>query len=681
METFRTTDLDPLNPYPLIFSFRVMSDEGQILGVVCLSFRFLDECEKIFNSLLSPSDWTVLTIMDASGQVISSSDQHQIPLGAWLTRPAKHAVEVIRFRGREYLSTASAATPYEGYVGPGWYGQALVPLEHAFDGEAISDEAGDRATLCTVAAISNVIHPTLRETPLRAEWIQQELNRAVWNGNIWLFSEEGKSSTQFARVLLCEIGRTGSRTRSVFSESTDNLFITVIRSILLACTIRSALAIEILDRNLYERSNDCRWWALNPALRDAVLPNATADTLRKAATVLVEMNQLYTVYSNVVLFDQTGRVIAVSSPVAQGLTGHFLAEEWSKSVMSLPDTQSYYQSNFAENALYGGQKTYMFCAALRDIQSSKPIGGIALVFDAKVQLHKMLLETLPRDELGVAVEGAIAAYVDFEGRVLASANELLPLGERLTFLRDFLLREESVHQSAVIEFQGRFYALGICASSGYREYTQSEELRSKRYAIMLYPISDPLEQSKPMAAQLDVARDFGFSNVSLSSKKNMHTADIATFYIGSSWFGLNPRFIVSAIDVAELTPIPGCEGHIAGCLMFQQAAITVVNISGIVNSPLVENDRRKPRSGVTFKNQVLILQSSPTATPFGLLIDGLGEIAEIDKSRVEAVPAMMADGHSLIDSLIKPAENQHERRILVVLSVERMLSRFGLMSG
>jgi hypothetical protein len=32
------------------------------------------------------------------------------------------------------------------------------------------------------------------------------------------------------------------------------------------CLSGASLAINIMDRNLYERANDCRWWALDPVI-------------------------------------------------------------------------------------------------------------------------------------------------------------------------------------------------------------------------------------------------------------------------------------------------------------------------------------------------------------------------------------------------------------------------------
>jgi chemotaxis signal transduction protein len=59
-------------------------------------------------------------------------------------------------------------------------------------------------------------------------------------------------------------------------------------------------------------------------------------------------------------------------------------------------------------------------------------------------------------------------------------------------------------------------------------------------------------------------------------------------------------------------------------------------------------------------------------------VDSLGDIAEIPVTQIEPVPAMMTNGHSLVENLVKPGKGSPERRILIVLSVDRILRRFAV---
>src|SRR5471032_2643085 len=74
--------------------------------------------------------------------------------------------------------------------------------------------------------------------------------------------------------------------------------------------------IDIIDRNLYERSCDVRWWATDPAIVAAVAGAgaAAADAGKRLAVIL----NSYTVYLDIWIADLDGRVIANGRPERYG---------------------------------------------------------------------------------------------------------------------------------------------------------------------------------------------------------------------------------------------------------------------------------------------------------------------------------------------------------------------------
>ena len=67
-------------------------------------------------------------------------------------------------------------------------------------------------------------------------------------------------------------------------------------------------AIEIMDRNLYERTCDVRWWATDAAIVEAV--TLTIRAAAHASQRLGVILRAYTVYLDIWLCDPTGQVIA-----------------------------------------------------------------------------------------------------------------------------------------------------------------------------------------------------------------------------------------------------------------------------------------------------------------------------------------------------------------------------------
>ncbi len=341
VETFRASDLRPGAPVALIYSCRVTGANDQVLGVLCLCFRFHNETEGIFANLRGRDDWSVITLLDDAGTVIASSDAWHVPVGARLERVVGADWRVARFAGREYLATTRPARGYQGYMGPGWHGHVMMPLEHAFAAEG-RGELGrvDADVLRGVMANPVLFDETLRNIPTRAETIQRELNRSVWNGNVRHASDAASINPAFAKVLLWEISNTGMKTRDVFERSIRDLHETVVSAILENSRFLASLAMDIMDRNLYERANDCRWWALTSLFRERLAKaSVTPDDSAEISRVLEYINGLYTVYDNLMVYDRSGRVVAVSNPAYQSLCGQTLSEDWVRRSLGLRDAQ------------------------------------------------------------------------------------------------------------------------------------------------------------------------------------------------------------------------------------------------------------------------------------------------------------------------------------------------------
>ena len=676
VEVFRRSDLAPNDESPLIYAYRVMSKDGSHpVGVLCLCFRFQDECQRIFENLVAEDDWTVITLLDSAGRVIASSDPYQLPVGARLGVVEGEECQTTRFAGREYLAATRPTHGYQGYMGPGWLGHAMAPLSHAFEmSEARELERVPDDLLNCVLETANLFSQELRDIPVRAANIQQELNRAVWNGNIWLAGDNAGHNSEFAKVLLKEIGSTGVRTRNVFSESTTNLYKTVLSSVLFDCATQASLAIDIMDRNLYERANDCRWWALTRHFREelAKVDLADLDQRKRLTEILRTINSLYTVYSNLILFDRTGQVVAVSNSAYNDWLGKTLPEGWVRPTLGLDDTQSYSVSSFAGTDLYAGQPTYVFSAAVREPEGNEPIGGVAIVFDSTPQFQAMLQDALPRQENGSLVPGAFAVFAERDGRIISSTSEDLLPGTKMMIGVEFFNLGRGESCSDVIIYNGCYYAVGSCMSAGYREYKSAEDAhQSDVVALVFSPLSERLID----AESLHSLRDLAVDTYALHKTGDGETMDIASFYLGQNWYGIRTGHIVEAIDEERLTTMPGAPDHARGYLMYQDEALTVFDLTHMVATRKPVAERRTGRAAGSGKRQVLILQSPQDKVRFGILADSLGDIAEISLSQIDSAPGMMPEGTSLVESLVKPQPGSAERRILIVLSVEKIYQR------
>ncbi len=672
LETFRHSDLEPGKAASLIYSFRVTAGDGSALGVLCLCFRFADETAGIFANLRGPGDWSVITLLDEAGRVIASSDEWHIPVGATMERVLDTDCRVVRFAGREYLAATRPTQGYQGYSGLGWFGHVMLPLEHAFDGGATDLlKLASAEVLADVMSNPALFTEDLRNIPLQAERIQRELNRSVWNGNVRQSGGKKALNPAFSKILLWEISNTGLKTKDVFERSIGNLHQTVVSSILQDSRFLASLAIDIMDRNLYERANDCRWWALRSHFRQLLgQGELSAEDLRATQSVLAHINGLYTVYDNLVLFDRQGRILAVSNPDCQEMRGQTLNDEWVRAVLGLKNSQSYAVSAFAPASLYRNRHTYIYGAAIFDArETGKVAGGIGIVFDAAPQFEAMLKDALPRNEKGEAVSGSFGVFADRERGVIAATRPDIRPGAKLELDEKFFAAPNGGGTSGIVEYGGHYYAVGSRLSSGYREYKGAQDnYRNDVAALVFVPLC-------PADAGFAKARDTARPRMQLQAGRPAESGDtveIATFYIGENWFGLYSQSVIEAIDLSGLTRVPGAASYLVGYILYEN-----------MPTPVVDLRRLLPKTAETEKpaNQQIVLVRINDNNQFGILADSLGEIPEVMGHRVETLSSMFSGEGVIADSLVKPDPSQPAGELLLILNPEKICQRIAFLKG
>lgn len=647
VETYRYFDLLPQRERSLVYSYRVM-DEGRATGVLCLCFRLDHEIAGIFSKLHDGADWNVFTLLDPENKVIASSDPWQVPVGASMTPVHKESGGIVRFAGREYLAITRRTQGFQGYMGPGWLGHAMVPIEHAF-----SRQAGDLTRQITKELLAGLRESTtifsseLRQIPYHAERIQRELNRAVWNGNIRL-AQRADASTHFARVLLWEIGNAGRRTQATFEHSISDLQQTVISSILDDAQLLASLAADILDRNLYERANDCRWWALTSTLMEH-LGDGEHDR-HTVAAILRHINSLYTVYHGIVLFDAQRRVVAVSNTAHEQYIGQVIQEPWCGAALSLRSSQDFFVSDFAASAFYEDQPTLVYGAAVRT-STGRLAGGIGIVFDSRPQLESILRDALPRAESGEIAEGCISVFVDARMQVIA-ASSVYTHGQTLPMSAD-ILRTDS-REAQIIAVDGMHYAVGIRHTSGYREYSATS-----MWCVVMIPLG-VMAQCVPGTRRVE--SESALRQGHADSRTGEQFIDLATFHCDGQWLGLLREQVVEGVDGSALRTVPGTPPWHAGLLMYREQPLPVIDLSRFMEAS--EGGRGR---------DVVIIRVGE-GPMMGLLVDELASIVAVPLNRLRPMAELaQRGGAAIVDRAVRP--ERADDPMLMILNLEQLLLR------
>jgi len=190
-------------------------------------------------------------------------------------------------------------------------------------------------------------------------------------------------------------------------------------------------AIELIDRNLFERTCDVRWWATDSAMIDAAAEpsDERASYASKRLGVILDA---YTVYLDLWLCDLDGEVIANGRPDRYHVRGRNVAHErWFKTARGLASGDDYVAGDVGRQPLLGDAQVATYCASVRENGDAKgrPLGVLAIHFDWEPQARAIVegVRIAPQEKDVTRV-----MLVDSEQRVIASSDGKDILSERLS---------------------------------------------------------------------------------------------------------------------------------------------------------------------------------------------------------------------------------------------------------
>lgn len=228
------------------------------------------------------------------------------------------------------------------------------------------------------------------------------------------------------------------------------------------CVDLALNAVELIDRNLYERTCDVRWWATDAAVV-ACAEQPTQAAAVHASERLGVILSAYTVYLDLWLCDLRGRVIANGRPdTYPGVVGTEVgAEPWFREAAALRSGDAFTAADVRTEPHLGGAQVATYCASVRsDGRSDAPaLGVLAIHFDWQPQAQAIVqgvrLEAGEKDRTRVML-------LDARNRVIACSRGESVLSET------YPLRTEGRAQGHYRTDQGRLVAFHD--TPGYETY-------------------------------------------------------------------------------------------------------------------------------------------------------------------------------------------------------------------
>lgn len=181
--------------------------------------------------------------------------------------------------------------------------------------------------------------------------------------------------------------------------------------------------VQLIVRNLYERTADVRWWATDEAFYKC-LENMCEESITYAAKRLDIINRFYTVYMNLVLADTNGKVIAVSQQGKYNMRpdADISKTNWYKEALKTTSGDKYIVDDIHDDPLHNNKPVAIYATAVRQGGeiNGNIIGVLGVFFDWQEQSRVIV-----KDEPNLTQEEwkySRVMLLDGQQRIIASSD-------------------------------------------------------------------------------------------------------------------------------------------------------------------------------------------------------------------------------------------------------------------
>ncbi len=180
--------------------------------------------------------------------------------------------------------------------------------------------------------------------------------------------------------------------------------------------------IQLIVRNLFERTADVRWWATDDAFCNA-LENQIPDSTQSASRRLGLINRFYSVYKNLVLADTKGNIIATGNPEFNRIQGSSVSDKkWFQEAMNTFNGDQYVVDDVYNCYLHQDTSVLVYATAVRrnGQLNGRTIGVLGVYFDWQGQAKSIVCDepTFSSDEW----KNIRVLLLDSEHKIIASSD-------------------------------------------------------------------------------------------------------------------------------------------------------------------------------------------------------------------------------------------------------------------
>ncbi|TBR12098.1 MAG: chemotaxis protein [Candidatus Nitrosotenuis sp.] len=246
--------------------------------------------------------------------------------------------------------------------------------------------------------------------------------------------------------------------------------------------------IDLIDRNLYERTADVRWWATDGNVVDA-LTKKTKDVYESTSQRLNVILQAYTVYYDLVLADVDGNIVVNGNKEKYSSVNTNVANtKWFTSAMRTKSGSEFGFQSVSRSPLVNNDLAIVYSAAVRENGDTKGkiIGVLGVIFKWE-SLSQTIINHTPID--ADEKNHTRICIVDGDGLILADSDGKM-LKETLQFDKKTSLFGEKKNYMFT-EYAGTQCCIGHALSPGFENYSTGW------HSVILQKLVNHSKKSKP----------------------------------------------------------------------------------------------------------------------------------------------------------------------------------------
>lgn len=421
--------------FVIVYSCKIHEDgdvKNKVIGVLGAVFQWKKFAQRIINETALSNDEksnTRVLLCDDSGKILA--DSHEKILveslnfnGQQELFKMKKGFVITSLNERKKLISHASSSGFEGCTSENWHSLIIQDIEiNNYDKELSNDDSLD-SVLGFISNISEKTQNAIDEiNKINDDTQVLSINAAIESARI------GDSGRSFGVIsgFMNDLSRTTAEITTMMAQNIQqkiselNSFISSnsrqIQGERLASL--SFTNIDLIDRTLYERTADVRWWATENSVIESLIQqtNKSKDYLSNRLETIL---RYYTVYDDLIVCDLDGNVIANGDSLKNLRDTNIKNSQWFQNALN--HTNEDYGFEMINEEIKGFTKIVFYCNVYQDNTFSEiPIGILGIVFNWSKFINCVFNETpLHEDEF----DSTSLFILDSNGNKLAENNNL-----------------------------------------------------------------------------------------------------------------------------------------------------------------------------------------------------------------------------------------------------------------